>query len=176
LAALEDREVFHMSDIRNTFNSIDMYAYDLSDSSDDDTLSTEPPSDDESTQDSIDVPRRMNYSRIARIVGNANAWPTPVVKSSGSLLVDGGGCDTSLVGNDFVAESEILRTVNVQGFTNVVTLHELPIVTAVGKVIVDGEPIFIQINEAVYVEGNPTSLLSMFQAREHGVRVNDTAK
>ena len=34
----------------------------------------------------------------------------------------------------------------------------------------------MEINEAVYVEGNPTSLLSTFQAREHGVVINDVAK
>lgn len=175
LAALEDCEVFSMEDIASAFNAIDLYTPDSSDTSDDDTVSTAPSSDDESSQGSLDLPRQMNYSRIARILGNANTWPTPVIRSSGDLLVDG-GCDTSLVGNGFVVESETLRTVNVQGFTNVVTLQELPIVTAVGKIIVDGEPIIIQINEAVYVEGNPTSLLSTFQAREHGVMVNDVAK
>ena len=175
LAALEDRNVFSMSDITNAFNSIDMYDSDASNTSNDDTVSTVPTSDDESTQHSNDTPHQMNYSHIACIIGNANTWPTPIVRSRGNLLVDG-GCDTSLVGNGFVVESETFRTVNVQGFTNVVTLNELPIVTAVGEIIVNGEPILIQIDEAVYVEGDPTSLLSTFQAHEHGVRVNDVAK
>ena len=39
----------------------------------------------------------------------------------------------------------------------------------------NGGTVIIEVNEAIYVENNDTSLLSTFQAREYGTIINDTA-
>ena len=97
-----------------------------------------------------------------------------ISSDKGKLLIDG-GCDTCLVGNGFIIESTTSRTVDVQGFADDIKVQSLPIVSAVTAVDVDGEVILLEIHECIAVENNQTSLLSTFQAREHGVVVNDIA-
>ena len=93
----------------------------------------------------------------------------------GNLLIDG-GCDTSLCGNGFIVESTTERTVSVQGFNNKMKIGHLPVVTAITAIDLVEETIILEINEAIYVKDNNTSLLSTFQAREYGVIINDIAK
>ena len=93
----------------------------------------------------------------------------------GEILVDG-GCDTSLVGKGFIVESMTARSVSVQGFNDSMKFDKLPIVTALTAVVIDGITYLLVINECIHVDGNDTSLLSTFQAREHGVFIDDVAK
>ena len=56
------------------------------------------------------------------------------------------------------------------------TTENLPIVTAVTAVDLPDGTFIVEIGEAIYIPENDTSLLSTFQAREHGVIVNDVAR
>ena len=94
--------------------------------------------------------------------------------SQGELLVDG-GCDTSLVGQGFVVESTTNRKVTVQGFDASMKLDQLPVVTAVTAVDLEEGTFILEINEAIHVPSNPTSLLSTFQVRENGGTVDDVS-
>ena len=108
---------------------------------------------------------------------NKNACQTKDGSSQrGGVLVDG-GCDTSLVGDGFVLESTTSRKVSVQGLNNDMQLEELPIATAITAVDLPSGTIIIDLsNEAIYVQGNTTSLLSTYQAQSFGFDVNDTAR
>jgi len=96
-------------------------------------------------------------------------------KNTGEILVDG-GCDTTLVGDGFRVESTTSRKMTVQGFSDTIKMNSLPVVTAVTAVGIDSTTYLVVVNEAIYVRGNETSLLSTFQARSHGVEVHDIAK
>ena len=93
----------------------------------------------------------------------------------GEILVDG-GCDTSLVGRGFVVESTTDRTVTVQGFDTSMKLDRLQVVTAVTAVDLEEGTFILEVNEAIHVPSNPTSLLSTFQMRENGGKVDDVSK
>jgi len=57
----------------------------------------------------------------------------------------------------------------------IMKIDKLPVVTAITTVVIQGVPYILVINECIYVEGNATSLLSTYQAREFGVTVNNVA-
>ena len=116
---------------------------------------------------------RNVMTKVPRFVNRAYKMNN-VSSDKGKLLIDG-GCDTCLVGNGFIIESTTSRTVDVQGFADDIKVESLPIVSAVTAVDVDGEVILLEIHECIAVENNQTSLLSTFQARDHGVVVNDIA-
>ena len=117
--------------------------------------------------------RMLNSVQSLRSVNRSKSSSKSM--SEGEVLVDG-GCDTSLVGQGFVVESTTSRTVSVQGFQEGLTLEELPIVTAVTAIDLPDGTFIIEMGEAIHIPSNETSLLSTFQAREHGVIVNDVAK
>lgn len=129
---------------------------------------------DSTTQDVCDSsPDGKTTTHISRSAFNMQS--KALENNVGEILVDG-GCDTSLVGRGFIVESTTSRSVSVQGFNDSMKLDKLPIVTAVTAVVLDGVTYLLVINECIHVEGNDTSLLSTFQAREHGVFVEDVAK
>ena len=128
--------------------------------------------------------RRSNMSTLKdskyltlppHLINKSSSSSSTSTRSVGELLIDG-GCDTSLCGNGFVVESTTERKVNVQGFNSDMKITHLPVVTAIAAVTLMDETIIIEVNEAIYVKGNRTSLLSTFQAREFGVQVHDTAR
>jgi len=109
---------------------------------------------------------------VSRIIMNTCKMNGNQKSSCGDMLIDG-GCDTSLVGNGFIIESTTNRTVSVQGFQDQMKIEELPIVTAITAIDLDEETYILEVNETIYVKYNGTSLLSTYQARDHGVVVND---
>ena len=122
-----------------------------------------PHSKETSTSKTITIPNRLN--KLNR---------TNQQIDRGELLVDG-GCDTSLVGHGFKVESTTNRTVTVQGFDASMTMEELPVVSAVTAVDLEEGTFILEVNEAIHVPNNPTSLLSTFQVRENGGIVDDVS-
>ena len=88
-----------------------------------------------------------------RFLNKNSCRPKDRSSRRGEVLVDG-GCDTSLVGNGFMVESTTSRKVSVQGFNDDMQLEALPIVTAITAVDLPSGTIIIELNEAIYVQGN----------------------
>ena len=111
----------------------------------------------------ITLPHRLNKSNSTKQQSNL-----------GEILVDG-GCDTSLVGQGFLVEATTNRKVTVQGFDASMTLEQLPVVSAVTAIDLEEGTFILEVNEAIHVPENPTSLLSTFQVREYGGVVDDVS-
>ena len=61
----------------------------------------------------------------------------------------------------------------VQGFGEGILFYKLPIVTEVTMVDLERGTFILEVNEAIHVPSNSTSLLSTFQVRENGGVVVD---
>ena len=48
--------------------------------------------------------------------------------------------------------------------------------TAITTLTLESETIILEVNETIFVQDNPTSILSTFQCRENGVVVDDKAR
>ena len=100
------------------------------------------------------------------------------IEENRKLVIMDNGADTSVVGNGWeVTAINPIRKAHVIGFDHKVAIKKnLDIVTAFTVVEINDTPVLFQINEAVY---NPTaehSLLSEYQLRDFGVKVNSVPK
>jgi len=119
-------------------------------------------------------PRFVNYTRL-RSANQSQQSQTSSSNFRGELLIDG-GCDTTLVGKGFKIESTTARSVNVQGFSEKMTIDKLPIVTAITAIDLPETTLILEFNECIHVENNAVSLMSTFQARENSVDVYDVTR
>jgi hypothetical protein len=96
-----------------------------------------------------------------------------------SVAVSNGGCDTTLLGEDWYIAEYTGRSANIVGFDEFVAWKAgLPIVTGITKVELPHQQGFILLwsHESVYNKGSCTTLLSEFQLRNHGCIVDNTFK
>ena len=88
------------------------------------------------------------------------------------------GCaDTSIaaIGNGFVEISRSERTVSLIGMAKDLIKESVLIKSAAVSIDLPTGTIIIQLNEAPLLQGGFNSLLSTFQAREFGIKVDDVA-
>ena len=152
--------------------------------------------------DSVSQPTQEFSSRLASLTGEtqgghpANPYRTSnagrrlqidaaaTTKFSGHIQADLGphetimivdsGTDSTVVGKNCVVLATTERSARLVGFKDDLVADALPIVTAAFAFDpADGNPIILEVNEAVYIHGNTTSLLSPTQAREFGVAIDD---
>ena len=92
------------------------------------------------------------------------------------LMVD--GCaDTSIaaIGSGFVEVSRSERMVKLVGIANDLIKEDVPIGSAAAAIDLPSGTFIIQLNETPLLQGGSNSLLSTFQAREFGIKVDDVA-
>ena len=104
-----------------------------------------------------------------------------VDKYSGSdkyFAISDGGADSCVVGKNAVVVSHTGRYATLVGYDPKHTRSKrIPILTAYLKVKAhNGIPILLKINEAVYNEGSPVTLLSEYQIREFGFVIDSVAQ
>jgi hypothetical protein len=123
--------------------------------------------------------RSVNYGR--RIIRDTtmterhSANITSTLQPNETIMILDSGTDSTVVGrNCDILEISSNRTARLTGFKDDLHADDLPIVTAAFACDLTGGPtIIIEVNEAVYIKNNTTSLLSTTQAREFGVAIDD---
>ena len=92
------------------------------------------------------------------------------------LSISDDGADTSVFGEGWHIHTFTTQKANLVGFdANTSCKSGLPIVTALTVVEHNGSTHLLRINEAVYNEGSPTTLLSEYQLREYGCIVDSVS-
>ena len=90
------------------------------------------------------------------------------------MLADS-GCDTMMCGQGWKVDATTGRKVSVQGFKDDMQAVELEIGSLITAIDLPDQTIILEANEAIMMPQNQTSLLSTFQVRESGHKVNDVA-
>jgi hypothetical protein len=108
------------------------------------------------------------YDVIARLVKGTNL----------NVSTSDNGADTCVVGNGWKIVIKTARRANLVGFdSNYARKKGLPIVTADTVVrLQDQSEVIIMAHETVYNEGSPTTLISEFQVRTHGLVLDSVHK
>ena len=75
------------------------------------------------------------------------------MKNKGKLLIDG-ECDTNLVGNGFIVESQSNRSVDVHGFIDSTKFERLPFVLAITTLDLEDEVILLELKECIIVKND----------------------
>ncbi len=131
--------------------------------------------------DSLSTTRQISTVRTVRahleyveLFRNCNLFFT---EATDQTIVDS-GADTSIVGNGWYVVSYTQRTTNLLGYDPTSTqLDGLPMVSAVTMVTLPSRtPVMVRINEAVYNKGSSTSLLSEFQSRDFGAKIDTVSR
>ena len=90
------------------------------------------------------------------------------------VIEDDTHADTCYLGKGWRVVTEHDYTTEVSGFTDGIGSVNLPVVDALGVATTkDGREVILRINQALYQEGEDRSLLSTFQARWSGTRVDN---
>ena len=97
--------------------------------------------------------------------------------ASSYFAISDGGADSCVLGTHAEVISHTGRYATLVGYDPKTTKSKrIPIVTAFLKVRAhNGIPVLLKINEAVYNEGCPVTLLSEYQIREHGFVIDSVA-
>ena len=108
------------------------------------------------------------YEVIARLCKGENT----------TISTTDNGADTCVVGNGWAVFIKTDRKANLVGFdSHYARKKGLPIVTADTVVKTqDGTEIILRAHETVYNEGSPTTLISEFQVRSHGLVIDSVHK
>jgi hypothetical protein len=108
------------------------------------------------------------YDVIARLVKGSNV----------TVSTTDNGADTCVVGNGWSVFLATGRKANLVGFdSNFARKKGLPIVTADTVVLTEKKKeVIIRAHETVYNEGSPTTLISEFQVRSHGLVIDSVHK
>ena len=124
---------------------------------------------DETTDVDVDVRAHTGfYDVIARLVKGNNV----------NISTSDNGADTCVVGIGWKIVIKTTRKANLVGFdSNYARKKGLPIVTADTVVrLKNGSEVIIRAHETVYNEGSPTTLISEFQVRTHGLVLDSVHK
>ena len=99
------------------------------------------------------------------------------IPSRQHLAVLDNGADTCVIGMGWkIISEDSIRRANVYGFDkNDATKFDLPIVSAVAILVNNGKEYLVKVNEAVYNETSSHTLLSEYQMRDFGIKVESTA-
>ena len=116
----------------------------------------------------ITVGTSSNEELIATCMNSIN------IQNYERILILDNGANTCVLGKGWeVITVHPTRKAHVYGFDHQAAVKKhLDIVTAVSVVEVSGETILLQVNEAVYNPSADHSLLSEYQIRDFGVKIN----
>jgi hypothetical protein len=120
-------------------------------------------------EDDVDVRAHTEfYEVIARFVKGNNIH----------ISTSDNGADTCIVRTGWKVVAKTMRKANLVGFdSNYAQMKGLPIVTAdIVVQLQDSSEVIIRAHETVYNEGSPTTLISEFQVRTHGLVLDSVHK